>query len=51
MGDETLLTSWEPGRGSPEPFYLSRGFEPTGRIVDGEIEGRLHLAGEAPIAK
>lgn len=51
MGDETLLTSWEPGRGSPEPFYLSRGFEPTGRIVDGEIEGRLHLAGEAPIAE
>jgi RimJ/RimL family protein N-acetyltransferase len=43
MGDETLLTSWEPGRGSPEPFYLSRGFEPTGQVVDGEIEARRRL--------
>ncbi len=42
-GDETLLVSWEPGRGSPEPMYLASGFEPTGRIVDGEIEARLRL--------
>ena len=40
-GDRTLLTSWVPGKGSPERFYLSRGFAPTGTIVDGEIEGRL----------
>lgn len=40
-GDGSLLTSWVPGKGSPEPMYLRYGFEPTGRIVDGEIEGRL----------
>ena len=44
MGDRTLLTSWVPGRGSPKPFYLARGFEPTGQIVDGETEGRLVLS-------
>ena len=43
MGDRTLLTSWVPGRGSPEAFYLRRGYEPTGQIVDGEIEGRKIL--------
>lgn len=42
-GDATLLTSWELGKGSPEPFYLSRGFEPTGRQIDGEIEARKRL--------
>jgi RimJ/RimL family protein N-acetyltransferase len=40
-GHDTLLVSWHPGRGGPEPFYLARGFEPTGRVVDGEIEARL----------
>jgi RimJ/RimL family protein N-acetyltransferase/ribosomal protein S18 acetylase RimI-like enzyme len=43
MGDETLLTSWGEGKGSPRPFYLSHGFEPTGRIIDGETEGRRLL--------
>ena len=43
-GDRALLTSWVPGRGSPEPFYLRRGYEPTGEIVDGETEGRKPLA-------
>ena len=40
MGDETMLTSWVEGKGSPRPFYLSHGFEPTGRLVDGETEAR-----------
>lgn len=40
-GDNTLLTSWVPGKGSPEPMYLGYGFVPTGEIVDEEIEGRL----------
>jgi RimJ/RimL family protein N-acetyltransferase/ribosomal protein S18 acetylase RimI-like enzyme len=44
MGDETLLTSWVEGKGSPRPFYLAHGFEPTGRIIDGETEGRKRLA-------
>jgi RimJ/RimL family protein N-acetyltransferase len=43
MGDKTLITSWGEGKGSPRPFYLSNGFEPTGRIVDGETEGRKKL--------
>jgi RimJ/RimL family protein N-acetyltransferase len=43
LGDETLLTSWGEGKGSPGPFYLSHGFEPTGRLIDHETEGRKHL--------
>ncbi len=42
-GDKTLLTSWVEGKGSPAPFYRRHGFEPTGNIVDGEIEGRRLL--------
>jgi RimJ/RimL family protein N-acetyltransferase len=42
-GDLSLLTSWTPGKGSPEPLYLRYGFVPTGEIVDGETEGRLTL--------
>lgn len=43
VGADAIVTSWVQGRGSPEPFYLGRGYEPTGRIVDGEIEGRKRL--------
>jgi RimJ/RimL family protein N-acetyltransferase len=42
-GDPALRTSWVPGRGSPEPMYLARGFVPTGEVDDGEIVGRLPL--------
>jgi RimJ/RimL family protein N-acetyltransferase len=42
-GAPALLTSWVDGPGGPEPFYRGLGFEPTGRIVDGEIEGRAPL--------
>jgi GNAT superfamily N-acetyltransferase len=42
-GDTTLLASWGPGKGSPEPVYLARGFVPTGEILDGEIVARLEL--------
>jgi RimJ/RimL family protein N-acetyltransferase len=42
-GDRSLVVSWVEGRGSPRPFYLARGFEPTGRIVDGETEARKQL--------
>lgn len=41
--DTSLLTSWVPGKGSPEPLYLAKGFAPTGLIVDGEIEGRCEF--------
>jgi RimJ/RimL family protein N-acetyltransferase len=43
MGDTTLITSWGEGKGSPRPFYLRNGFEPTGRVIDHESEGRKHL--------
>ena len=43
-GADTLVTSWVPGRGTPEPFYLSYGFEPTGQIIDDEVEARLAFA-------
>jgi diamine N-acetyltransferase len=42
-GHDTLLVSWAPGAGGPEPFYLARGFVPTGVVEDGEIEARLRL--------
>jgi RimJ/RimL family protein N-acetyltransferase/GNAT superfamily N-acetyltransferase len=42
-GDTALLTSWVPGKGSPEPMYLGRGFVPTGEVDHGEIVGRLPL--------
>jgi RimJ/RimL family protein N-acetyltransferase/GNAT superfamily N-acetyltransferase len=42
-GDTTILVSWAEGKGSPDRFYLARGFEPTGNIVDGEIEARKRL--------
>jgi len=37
------LTSWVPGRGSPGPFYLARGFVPTGEVDEGEIVARQPL--------
>lgn len=42
-GHATIRVHWEPGPGSPEPFYLARGYEPTGEIHDGEVEGRKRL--------
>ncbi|MET0144687.1 MAG: GNAT family N-acetyltransferase [Ilumatobacteraceae bacterium] len=42
-GHETLLVSWMPGRGSPEPFYVARGFVPTGDTDGDEIVARLRL--------
>jgi RimJ/RimL family protein N-acetyltransferase len=43
MGDRSLLTSWVEGKGSPRPFYLRHGFEPTGKVVDDETEARRQL--------
>lgn len=40
MGDAAIMTSWVEGRGSPREFYENHGFEPTGRIIDGETEAR-----------
>ena len=42
-GHRRLLTSWVPGRGSPEGFYLKLGFLPTGLILNGEVVAALEL--------
>lgn len=42
-GCTRLLTSWVEGRGGPAPFYERLGFEPTGRVIDGEVEGALEF--------
>jgi RimJ/RimL family protein N-acetyltransferase len=42
-GTRRLLTSWGRGTGSPEAFYRRLGFEPTGNMVDDEIEAVLVL--------
>lgn len=42
-GGTELYTSWVPGQGGPEPFYLRLGFLPTGEIDDGETVARLAL--------
>jgi RimJ/RimL family protein N-acetyltransferase len=44
-GHTSLLVSWHPGPGGPEPFYLARGFVPTGVVTDDEIEARLTFPG------
>jgi len=42
-GHPTLTTSWGQGPGSPEPFYLSHDFVPTGEMDDDEVIARLML--------
>lgn len=44
QGATELLTSYEPGKGEPWPFYQRLGFQPTGEIDDGEIVLRLVLS-------
>ena len=39
--ERELFTTWIPGEGGPEDFYLRFGFEATGRTIDGEVEARL----------
>ncbi|MEV0032463.1 hypothetical protein [Nocardia sp. NPDC050793] len=40
-GTNALYTSYRRGRGSPEGFYRSPGFAPTGDLIDDEIEAVL----------
>ncbi|MEP7112616.1 MAG: GNAT family N-acetyltransferase [Ilumatobacteraceae bacterium] len=42
-GHERLMLSWGEGPGSPALFYRSIGFEPTGNMIDDEIEAALVL--------
>lgn len=47
-GATSFFTSYEPGLGSPLPFYTGLGFVETGEVDDGERVMRLDLAGHAP---
>ena len=42
-GHRAITVHWAGGPGSPAPFYRGRGYEPTGRVEDGETEGRKVL--------
>jgi RimJ/RimL family protein N-acetyltransferase len=37
QGATAIEVSWFPGPGSPEPMYLARGYQPSGKIEDGEV--------------
>lgn len=43
-GAGELYTSWVPGEGSPEGFYLKLGFVPNGELDDDEVVARLDLS-------
>jgi diamine N-acetyltransferase len=47
-GATELLASWGPGKGSPEPFFVRRGFVPIGTRDDGEVDARRILT-DAPL--
>lgn len=42
-GHTSLLVEWRMGPGSPEPFYLRRGFVKVRDVGDDEVEARLTL--------
>ncbi|TLW92296.1 GNAT family N-acetyltransferase [Saccharomonospora piscinae] len=42
-GSDAATVFWVPGEHGPERFYLRLGFRPTGRIVEGQVLGRLEL--------
>ncbi|MGW6942698.1 GNAT family N-acetyltransferase [Streptomyces xanthophaeus] len=43
-GAARAYVTWEPGEGSPEPFYLGLGFARTGELSGGQPVGVLELA-------
>jgi len=42
-GATSIVVSWEEGRGTPAPFYLARGYVPTGERPYDEVEARKQL--------
>jgi diamine N-acetyltransferase len=42
-GGSEIYTSWVDAAGGPGPFYMKRGFVPTGEIDDDEVVARLVL--------
>ena len=43
QGATAVEVTWGEGPGSPAPMYLARGYEPSGKIVDGEIHAVKQL--------
>lgn len=43
-GATAIEVSWAEGPGSPAPVYIARGYEPSGRTVDGEIHAVKQLS-------
>ena len=44
----SLTTSYVPGPGCPEQFYLRTGFQHTGKVRNGEVGLELRLSANAP---
>jgi RimJ/RimL family protein N-acetyltransferase len=44
QGASAIEVSWADGPGSPAPMYEARGYEPSGKIEDGEIHAVKQLA-------
>ncbi len=44
QGASAIEVSWAEGPGSPAPMYLARGYEPSGKIEDGEIHAVKQLS-------
>ncbi len=44
QGATAIEVNWCEGLGSPAPMYRARGYEPSGRVDDGEIHAVKHLA-------
>lgn len=42
-GGKRMYTTWEPGDGGPEAFYLRLGFRATGETSGGQVVGVLDL--------
>ena len=42
-GAHAIEVDWAEGPGSPAPLYLERGYEPTGDVVDGEVDAIKRL--------
>jgi len=43
-GAQAIEMTWGEGPGSPAPLYLARSYEPTGKIIDGEVHAIKRLA-------
>ncbi|MFD7640746.1 GNAT family N-acetyltransferase [Kitasatospora sp. NPDC059795] len=43
-GGTRLTTTWHPGEGGPERFYLGLGFRPTGETSGDQVVGELDLS-------